>query len=210
MEARLVVPCRLQEGEGAHEVGLDEGGGVSQRVVVVGLGREVDDDVGLGHERVDDVGVGDVPDDQRDTVIQVGQRALVPGVGELVQDGDGGARVTHQGLVDEVGADEAGASGDEDVHRTRSDMWELRALKARHGRRHHATGARSSPREPGSVPSVLCWHPAAQFVRGGEIRLQRLHQRLGRTLIYQEKMRSVSRSGRLRARPDVRRLRFYQ
>lgn len=75
----------------------------------------MDDDVGLGHERVDDVGVGDVSDDERDTVIQVCQRALVPGVGELVQDGDGGIGVAYQGLVDEVGADEAGASGDEDV-----------------------------------------------------------------------------------------------
>ena len=55
--------------------------------------------------------------------------------------------MAHQGLVDEVGADEAGASGDEDVHRTRSDTWELGALSAHHGRRHHATGARSSPRE---------------------------------------------------------------
>ena len=36
--------------------------------------------------------------------------------------------------------------GDEDVHRTRSDTWELRALSAHSGRRHHATGARSSPR----------------------------------------------------------------
>ena len=73
MEAHLVAAHRLQEGEGAHEVGLDEGRGVAQRVVVVRLGREVDDDVGLGDERVDDVGVGDVPDDERDAVAQVRQ-----------------------------------------------------------------------------------------------------------------------------------------
>ena len=64
---------RLQQGEGAHEVGLDEGGGVAQRVVVVRLGREVNDDVGLLHERVDDVGVGDVPDDEVDAVVEVRQ-----------------------------------------------------------------------------------------------------------------------------------------
>ena len=62
--------------------------------------------------------------------------------------GDGGVGVTHQGLVDEVGADEAGASGDEDVHRTRSDEWELRAPGARHGRRHHATGLPGGPLGP--------------------------------------------------------------
>ena len=138
----------------------------------MGLGREVDDDVGLGHERVDDVGVGDVPDDQRDTVIQVGQRALVPGVGELVQDGDGGARVAHQGLVDEVGADEAGASGDEDVHRTRSDTWELWAVGARHGRRHHATGVHGNPRAPMGHRRPAARISWADVACGGETRLQ--------------------------------------
>ena len=35
VEAHLVAAHRLQEGEGTHEVGLDEGGGVAQRVVIV-------------------------------------------------------------------------------------------------------------------------------------------------------------------------------
>ena len=73
MEAHVVAAHSLQQGEGAHEVGLDEGGGVTQRVVVVRLGREVNDDVGLLHERVDDVGVGNVPDDEVDAVVEVRQ-----------------------------------------------------------------------------------------------------------------------------------------
>ena len=50
-----------------------KGEGSRSRVVVVGLGREVDDDVGLGHERVDDVGLGDVSDDEGDAIIHVRQ-----------------------------------------------------------------------------------------------------------------------------------------
>lgn len=42
--------------------------------------------------------------------------SLVAGVGELVQDRDLGVWVTYEGLVDKVGTDEAGTSGDEDVH----------------------------------------------------------------------------------------------
>ncbi len=40
------------------------GDGSAERVVVVGLGGEVDHGVVLGHQRVDDLGVGDVAHDQ--------------------------------------------------------------------------------------------------------------------------------------------------
>ena len=93
-----------------------KGGGVAQGVVVVGLGGEVDDDVGLRHQRVDRVGVGDVPHDEVDALAQVRERPPVAGVGEFVEHRHRRVGVAHEGLVDEVGADEAGAPGDEDVH----------------------------------------------------------------------------------------------
>lgn len=82
----------------------------------MGLGGEVDHDVRLGDQRVDGVSVGDVADDEGDALAQVRQGSLVAGVGELVQDRDLGVWVTYEGLVDKVGTDEAGTSGDEDVH----------------------------------------------------------------------------------------------
>jgi hypothetical protein len=58
----------LQESVGTDDVGLHERPRVVQGVVVVRLGREVDDDVGAGHQSVDQVGVGDVPVDELDVV----------------------------------------------------------------------------------------------------------------------------------------------
>ena len=55
MEAHLVAAHGLQQGEGAHQVRLDERRGVQQRVVVVGLRGEVDDRIGSGHDAVDQI-----------------------------------------------------------------------------------------------------------------------------------------------------------
>ena len=73
MEAHPVAAHRLQEREGTHQIGADEGGGVAQGVVIMRLGGEVDDDVGGRHERVHGVGLGDVPDDQVDPIAQIRQ-----------------------------------------------------------------------------------------------------------------------------------------
>ena len=73
MEAHLVAAHRLQQGESAHQISADEGGGVAQGVVIMRLGGEVDDDVGGRHERVHGVGVGDVPDLERDPIAQIRQ-----------------------------------------------------------------------------------------------------------------------------------------
>src|SRR5690606_38671509 len=80
VQARAVTAHRLEHGEGPHDVRVDEGPRVAQGVVVVGLGREVDDDVGLRHERVDDVTVGDVALDELD--VQPGQGLAAARVGE--------------------------------------------------------------------------------------------------------------------------------
>jgi hypothetical protein len=69
--AVLTVPAdRLEDREGADDVGLHEGRGVGQRVVVVRLGGEVHDQVVLGHQAVDEHGVGDAALHQRGRVAE--------------------------------------------------------------------------------------------------------------------------------------------
>jgi hypothetical protein len=76
----------------------------------------VHDDVGRGDERVDGRGVGHVPAHERDPVRDAGERPLVAGVREGVEDGDVDVGALTERLVDEVGADEAGSTGDEQTH----------------------------------------------------------------------------------------------
>src|SRR5690606_12291809 len=109
-----VAAHRLEDGEGADDVGVDERPRVRQGVVVVRLRGEVDDDVRGGDQRVDDVPVGHVPLDQLD--VQPGEGLTVAGVGELVEHRHPGVGTVLEGLPDEVGADEPGAPGDEHVH----------------------------------------------------------------------------------------------
>ena len=110
------VPCRrhgLQDLEGADQVGLDERAGLGQRVVVVRLGREVHHRVVRRDQRVDHEAVGDVADDQAHPVGRERvDRLAGGGVRELVQHGHVRGGVVHD-VVDEVGADEAGSTGDE-------------------------------------------------------------------------------------------------
>ena len=50
----------LQQRVGADQVGVDERRRVAQRVVVVGLGREMHHEVMVAHQLVDQAGVADV------------------------------------------------------------------------------------------------------------------------------------------------------
>ena len=82
----------------------------------MGLGGVVDHGVGPGHEAVDERGVADVAHDELDAVGgQPGDVLGVAGVGQLVEDGHVDARVLAHDVVDEVGADEAAAAGDDDA-----------------------------------------------------------------------------------------------
>ena len=78
----------------------------------------MDHGVGPGHEAVDQVGVADVAHDELDAVRgQAGDVLGVAGVGQLVEHGDVDAGVLAHDVVDEVGADEAAAAGDDDALR---------------------------------------------------------------------------------------------
>lgn len=114
--ARAVPAAGLDEGVGALDVGAQERARVGDGVVVVGLGGVVDHGVRLGDQAVDQGGVADVANDELDAVGgQPGDVVGVAGVGQLVEHGDVDVRVLAHDVVDEVGADEAAAAGDDDA-----------------------------------------------------------------------------------------------
>lgn len=114
--ADAVFPHGLQQAEGALDVGAQEGLGVRDGVVVVGLRGVVHDGVVARDDAVQQRGVADVADDELHAVGGQPRDVLgVAGVGQLVQDGDMYARVVVDHVVDEVAADEAAAARDDDV-----------------------------------------------------------------------------------------------
>ena len=115
MEPHIVSAHDLQDGEGAHHVRLHERRRVVQRVVVLRLGGKVHDQVGARDEGVDEGHVGDAALHKGDLALEGGQRRAVAGEGESVQDGDLDVGAVRLRLVDEVGADETGSTGDEDA-----------------------------------------------------------------------------------------------
>ena len=116
--ADAVLADGLQEAEGALDVGAQEGLGVGDGVVVVGLGGVVHDGVVARDDAVQELRVADVAHDELHAVGGQARDVLgVAGVGQLVQDGhvDPGVVVDH--VVHEVAADEAAAARDDDVLR---------------------------------------------------------------------------------------------
>ena len=114
--ARAVPPAGLDEGVGALDVGAQERARVGDGVVVVGLCGVVDDGVGPRDQAVDERGVADVAHDELDAVRGQPRDVVgVAGVGQLVEHGDVDAGVLAHDVVDEVGADEAAAAGDDDA-----------------------------------------------------------------------------------------------
>lgn len=108
----------LQKAEGALDVGAQEGLRVGDGVVVVALGRVVHDRVVARHQLIEQSGVADVAHDELHAVGGEPRDVLgVAGVGQLVQDGDVDAGVVVHDVVDEITADEAAASSDDNVLR---------------------------------------------------------------------------------------------
>lgn len=112
-----VAPRRLEEAESADDVGLDEGLGTVDGAINVTFGGEVHDGLRMvifketGHE----FAVGDIAFDEgvAGMVDHLGQGVNVAGVGQFI---DVGHFVTlGEGQVNEVAADEAGSSSDENL-----------------------------------------------------------------------------------------------
>ncbi len=114
--ADAVFADGLQQAEGALDVGAQEGLGVRDGVVVVGLRGVVHDGVVARDEPVQQPGVADVAHDELHAVGGQPRDVLgVAGVGQLVQDGHVHPGVVVHHVVHEVAADEAAAARDDDV-----------------------------------------------------------------------------------------------
>ena len=114
--ADAVFADGLQKSEGALDVGAQEGLGVRDGVVVVGLRGVVHDGVVARYQPVQQLGVADVAHDELHAVGGQPRDVLgVAGVGQLVQDGDVHPGVVVDHVVHEVAADEAAAARDDDV-----------------------------------------------------------------------------------------------
>lgn len=108
----------LQQAEGALHVRAQEGLGVGDGVVVVGLRGVVHDRVVAWDDAVQQLRVADVAHDELHAVGgQPGDVLGIAGVGQLVQDGNVYLGVVLHHVVHEVAADEAAAARDDDVLR---------------------------------------------------------------------------------------------
>lgn len=116
--ADAVLADGLQQAEGALDVGAQERLGVGDGVVVVALGGVVHDRVVARDDAVQQPGVANVANDELHAVGgEPGDVLRVAGVSQLVQDGDVNVRMVVHDVVDEVTADEAAASSDDNVLR---------------------------------------------------------------------------------------------
>lgn len=100
----------------------------------------MDHGVRLGHEAVDERGVADVAHDELDAVRGQARDVLgVAGVGQLVEHGDVDAGVLAHDMVDEVGADEAAAAGDDDALRLKGKLIHTSLIPITHTHLYPAT-----------------------------------------------------------------------
>ena len=114
--ADAVLPHGFQQAEGALHVGAQERLRVSDGVVVVALGRVVDDCVVSGNQLIEKLRIADVTHYELHAVGgESGDVFGVAGVGQLVQNGHVNARVVVDHIVHEVAADEAAATRDDDI-----------------------------------------------------------------------------------------------
>ena len=114
--ADAVLADGLQQAEGALDVRAQEGLGVGDGVVVVGLRGVVHDGVVARDDAVQELRVADVAHDELHAVGGQARDVLgVAGVGQLVQDGDVHLGVVVDHVVHEVAADEAAAASDDDI-----------------------------------------------------------------------------------------------
>ena len=108
----------VDDGLGPQHIGLEEGQAVEDRPRHVRLGGQMQDDVGLVHQHVDQGRVADiaVPEPQpRMAPLQhlLGQMLDRAGVRQQVQNDDPILGIVAREMMDEVCADEPGATGDE-------------------------------------------------------------------------------------------------
>ena len=144
-EAGAVRSGPVEQHVGAEHIRLDELRGAEDRAVYVRLGGEVEDRVGAARGSRDRLGVADVALDQLDVGAVEVRR--IAGIGQLVEHDD--VLAGRREALRAVGADEAGAAGDENSHgrKPRAGAFGIRERKAAAAARDACgeTGALSAP-----------------------------------------------------------------
>ena len=117
IEAAPVGTCRLQEGEGADDVGLNELGRPMDGAIHMRLRGKVDNRAGpmLGEDLGDKFGITDITPDEGVTEIPIKRCKVleVPCVGELIQVDDGVFLKIYP-VDNEIRTDKTGTAGNED------------------------------------------------------------------------------------------------
>src|SRR4051812_28078376 len=111
-----MAPHGLQDGVRTDDIGANERFGVVQRVVNMRLGCEMHDYVRLGYQPVDKIAVTDIAVNEADLMGYWSKAFAIARVRQRVEYTHFEPGMVTQGVVDEVGADEAGPSGDEHLH----------------------------------------------------------------------------------------------
>ena len=116
MITHIVLTTGLEQAISAHHVGLHEGLRVGDGVVVVGLSGVVNDCVVSRNDAIQELSVANVSHHKLDPILGQASDVLgVAGVGELVEHGHVNLWVLANHMMYEVGANEAAATGDDNV-----------------------------------------------------------------------------------------------
>ena len=111
-----MVASRLEKRESALDVGAKKGGGIGNGIVVVALCGEMDAGVGFREEAIDQVRIADVAVHEGHALrIAACEVLAVSRIGEGVEHRDMSIGLVVEHPMNEIGADEPGPSGDDDV-----------------------------------------------------------------------------------------------
>ena len=118
----MLADC-LQQAEGTHQIGVDKGFGVGQRVVVVRLRCVVNNRVSLANQFVCQLAICDVADNELKTRFgKTFQRRRICGVGHFIQHSNSVISVIDE-VVNKVRTNKTGTAGNKNVSHTVNFTW---------------------------------------------------------------------------------------
>ncbi len=113
MQPHPVGAHRFQNGEGAHDVGVQKRLGIGERIVDVGFGGEMHHRISLGDQPRHQLRIGHIALHQADVVLHRRQRLATTCIGQAIQHRH---RMVGHRPVHEIGADKPRATGHQQPH----------------------------------------------------------------------------------------------
>lgn len=114
MQPHIMAADRLEDGVGAHDIGVDEGPGVVEGIIVVRLRGEMDHQVTVADQLIHQGGVADVAFDEAHLVLgQPGEVCSVARVRQLVNHSDRVTGVMRERVPHKIRPDEPGSTGNQ-------------------------------------------------------------------------------------------------